>query len=71
MDIKFVLYLIRHIPNFGSRQLKTADSARLFDIKTKRRLCKHPKGSGFQPHELINLLEVLLYFFTDLENCAM
>ena len=29
--------LIRHIPIFGSRQLKTANSARLLDIKTEVR----------------------------------
>ena len=34
---KYVLYLIRHTPNFGSRQLKTANSARLLDIKMEVR----------------------------------
>ena len=33
IDVKYVLYSIRHTPNFGSRQLKTANSARLLDIK--------------------------------------
>ena len=37
INIKYVLYLIRQAPNFRSRQLKTANSVRLLDIKTEVR----------------------------------
>ena len=37
INIKYDLYLIRQAPNFRSRQLKTANSVRLLDIKTEVR----------------------------------